>query len=188
MKSYRARSSQIWGWLSVGLGLILAVSGLLSSELTGARIGLGLGACVAMIGIATYFRPAVEISADSVVFRNMVHTATAPFARIEEISMRWSLEIRGDDGVKAGAFAAPASRRGRTGMFSNEASELAQGDEREGQQDSIGSKVFEAWHAWTPAHGVEPDRTETSITRRLDPVGLGLVIGSIAALVLALFG
>lgn len=73
-------------------------------------------------------------------------------------------------------------------MFSNEASELAQGDEREGQQDSIGGQVWEAWHAWTPAPGVEPDRTEASITRRLDLVGLGLVLGSIAALVLALFG
>lgn len=188
MQSYRARSSHIWGWVSVGLGVILAVSDVIASGLTGAKVGLGLGACVAMIGTATYLRPSVEITPDSVVFRNIVHTATAPFARIQEISMRWSLEIRGDDGMKAGAFAVPASRRGRTGVFSNEAAELAQLDEREGRQDPIGGQVFDAWRTWTNAQGDVPDRSGASIIRRLDVVGIAWVLGSIAAVTVALFG
>ena len=188
MQSYRARSSVIWGWISVGLGLILAVSDLVASGVTGAKVGLGLGACVAMIGTAAYLRPAVEVTPDSVVFRNMVHTASAPFARIQEISMRWSLEMRGDDGMKAGAFAAPASRRGRTGVFSNETVERAHADEREGNPDSTGSQVYAAWQTWTDAHGGAPDRSTASITRRLDVVGLALVLGSIAAVAVAFFG
>ncbi|HZJ39537.1 MAG TPA: PH domain-containing protein [Demequina sp.] len=188
MHTYRARSSLIWGWVSVGLGLILAVSDLIASGVTGAKVGLGLGACVAMIGAATYLRPAVEVTPDGIVFRNLVHTATAPFARIQEISMRWSLEMLGDDGIKAGAFSVPASRRGRTGVFSNESVDLAQGDEREGRQDSTGSQVYAAWHTWKDAHGGVPDRTSASITRRLDVVGLALVLGSIAAVVFAFFG
>ena len=187
MQTYRARSSHIWGWLSVGLGLVLAVSDLIASGLTGAKVGLVLGACVAMLGTATYLRPAVEVTSESVVFRNMVHAATAPFARIQKISMGWSLEIRGDDGMKAGAFAAPASRRGRTGVFSNEAAERAQADEREGRQDFIGSQVYAAWQTWIAAHGGEADRSTASITRQLDLVGLALVLGSIAAVTVALF-
>lgn len=102
--------------------------------------------------------------------------------------MRWSLEILGDDGMKAGAFSVPASRRGRTGVFSNETAELAQADEREGRQDSTGSAVYAAWQAWTEAHGGVPDRTTPSISRRLDAVGLALVLGAIAAVVFAFFG
>lgn len=188
MHTYRARSSLIWGGVSVGLGLILAVSDLIASGVTGAKVGLGLGACVAMIGAATYLRPAVEVTPDGVVFRNVVHTATAPFARIQEISMHWSLEIQGDDGMKSGAFSVPASRRSRTGVFSNESVDLARGDEREGRQDSTGSQVHAAWHTWKDAHGGVPDRTSASITRRLDVVGLALVLGSIAAVVFAFFG
>ncbi|PKQ18380.1 MAG: hypothetical protein CVT68_03695 [Actinobacteria bacterium HGW-Actinobacteria-8] len=188
MQSYRARSSLIWGCASVGLGLILAVSDLIASGVTGAKVGLGLGAGVAMIGAATYLRPAVDLTPDGVVFRNLVHTATTPFARIQEISMRWSLEILGDDGMKAGAFSVPASRRGRTGVFSNETVELARSDEREGRPDSTGTQVYAAWQAWTDAHGGVPDRTSASITRRLDMVGLGLVFGSIAAVAFAFFG
>ncbi|MBC7298073.1 MAG: hypothetical protein H5T82_04190 [Demequina sp.] len=188
MQSYRARSSLVWGWLSVGLGLIMGIADVIASGVAGAQVGLGLGAAVAMIGTAAYLRPAVEVTPDSVVFRNMVHTATAPFARIQEISMRWSLEVRGDDGRKAGAFAAPASRRGRTGVFSNESLDLAQGDEREGNPDSTGSHVFEAWQAWTAAHGTETDSATASITRQLDVIGLALVLGSIAAVVFAFFG
>ncbi len=188
MQTYRARSSLIWGWVSVGLGLILAFSDLIASGAAGAKVGLGLGACVAMIGAATYLRPAVDVTTDGVVFRNIVHTATAPFARIQEVSMRWSLEIHGDDGMKAGAFSVPASRHGRTGVFSNETAERAQRDEREGRQDSTGTQVYAAWQTWTNAHGGAPDRTSASITRALDPVGLALVLGSIAAVVFAFFG
>lgn len=188
MHSYRARSSLVWGWLCVGLGLVLVFSDLVASGLAGAKVGLGLGACVAMIGTAVYLRPAVEITSDSVVFRNIVHTATAPFARIQEISMRWSLEILGDDGKKAGAFAAPASRRGGTGVFGMESDDAVHGNDTESNPDSAGSRVYAAWHAWTAAHGTEPDPTTTSITRQLDIVGLALVLGSIAAVVFAFFG
>jgi hypothetical protein len=188
MQTYHARSSLIWGWSSVGLGLIFAATDVVGSGLADAQVGVGVGACVALVGTAAYLRPAVLIGDDGVVFRNLLHTVTAPFARIQEITMRWSLEIVGDDGLKAGAFSVPASRRGRTGVFSNAAEELAQGDEREGRPDPTGSQVYSAWHTWTQAHGEAPDRATPSMTRRPDAVGIGLVLGAIAAVSVALFG
>lgn len=188
MQSYRARSSLVWGWISVGLGLSMVALDLVASGFSEAKIGLGLGACVAMMGTATYLRPAVELSPDAVVFRNIVHSASAAFSRIDEINMRWSLEMRGDDGRKAGAFAVPASRGGRTGIFSNEEAERAHLDERESRPDSVASRVHDAWQASPSTHVSAPDPSSPSITRRLDPVGLALVFGSVAGLGYALFG
>lgn len=188
MESYRARSSLVWGWISAGLGLTMVTLDLVASGVTEAKVGLGLGACVAMMGAATYLRPAVQLSPDGVVFRNIVHSASAPFSRIEEISMRWSLEMRGDDGRKAGAFAVPASRGGRTGIFSNEEAERAHLDEREGRPDSVASLVHDTWRASSSTERAAPDRSAPSITRRLDPLGLALVLGSVAGLGYALFG
>ncbi|WP_291378595.1 hypothetical protein [Demequina sp.] len=188
MDVYRARGSLVWGWLCVGLGGIFAVSDIVASGLSGARVGVGLGVCVALVGLAVYLRPAVIVTQEGVVFRNILHTASAPFARIREVSMRWSLEILGDDGKKAGAFAAPASRGARTGVFGNDAAERARLDERERLPDSTGSRLYEAWMAWTDAHDAEPDPAGPSINRRPDPGGLALVLGAVAALVFALVG
>lgn len=188
MHSYRARSSLVWGWISVGLGLAMAVLDLVGSGLAGAKVGLGLGACVAMMGAAAYLRPAVVLTPDRVVFRNILHSASAPFSRIEEVSMRWSLEMRGDDGMKAGAFAVPASRRSRTGIFSNEEAERAHLDEQERKPDSVASRVHDAWQAASATQATTPDRSSASIRRRLDPIGLALVLGSATSLWYALFG
>lgn len=187
MQSYRARNSLTWGWITVGLGLVMAVSDVAASGFGDAKVGLGLGACVAMMGAAAYLRPAVDVSSDAVTFRNIAHSASAPFARIESISMRWSLEMRGDDGRKAGAFAVPASRGGRTGIFSNEEAERARLDEREGRPDSIAHQVHDAWTSWSAAHATSPDLSTPSITRRVDAGGVALVAGSVVGLVYALF-
>jgi hypothetical protein len=187
MKSYRTRNSLVWGWVSVGLGVIMALSDLAASGVSGAKVGLGLGVCVAMMGTAAYLRPAVVVSDDGVVFKNIAHTASASFSRLADISMRWSLEMHGDDGRKSGAFAVPASRGGRTGIFSNEEAELAHLDEREGRPDSVATEVHDAWKTWQATHSPSPDDSTPSITRRPDAVGLALVIGAVAFLAYALF-
>jgi hypothetical protein len=188
MQTYRARSSLIWGWLCVGLGLTFAATDVVGSGLADARLGVGIGACVALVGAAAYLRPAVLIGDDGVVFRNVVGTASAPFARIREVSMRWSLEILGDDGKKAGAFAAPASRGGRTGIFGNDAVGYATVDDREGRPDATGSRLYDAWRSWTDAHEGGADTTTASISRGVDAVGLALLVGAVAALAFAFLG
>ncbi len=188
MQSYRARSSLVWGWISVGIGLGMVILDLVASGLSEAKVGLGLGGCVAMMGAAAYLRPAVQLSPDGVIFENILHSASAQFSRIEEISMRWSLEMRGDDGKKAGAFAVPASRTGRTGVFSNEEAERAHLDEQEGKPDSVANHVYAAWRAASAHPAPEPDHSSPSITRRVSPVGVALVLGSVIGLTYALFG
>ncbi len=185
MDVYRARSSLVWGWLWVGLGLIFAGADVVASGLSGANVGIGLGAGVAIVGVSVYLRPAVLIGADGVVFRNILHTASARYARIQEIRMRWSLEMVGDDGRKAGAFAVPASRSARTGVFDNDAPMPVRADDREGQPNAVGSQVYDAWRAWTDAHGGEGDRTTASIRRQPDAVGIALMLVAGAALAFA---
>lgn len=171
----------------MGIGLAMALADLAASGFADAKVGLGLGACVAMMGTAAYLRPAVVVSDSGVVFKNIAHTASAPFSRLTDISMRWSLEMRGDDGMKSGAFSVPASRGGRTGIFSNEEAERAHLDEREVRPDSVASHVHDAWSAWRATRSPSPDESTPSITRRLDAVGLALVIGAVASLTYALF-
>ena len=189
MTTYRSRNSLVWGWVSVGLGLAMAVSDLAASGLSDAKVGLGLGACVALMGTAAYLRPAVVVTDSGVIFKNIAHTASASFSRLTDISMRWSLEMQGDDGMKSGAFAVPASRGGRTGIFSNEEAERARLDEREGRPDSVASQVHDSWAAWRATHSPSPspDPSTPSITRRPDAAGLALVIGAVASLAYALF-
>jgi hypothetical protein len=188
MQSYRARSSLVWGWLTVGLGVFMVVSDSIAYGLTGAKVGLWLGACIAMIGAAAFLRPAVVVTADSVVFRNLVYITSAPMARIQDFSMQWSFEMHGDDGMKTGAFAVPASRGARTGVFGAELPGATRSDRTEANPNSIGSQVYAAWQERTNLQGGATDRSSPSMTRRLDVVGLMLVLGSIAALALAFFG
>ncbi len=188
MKVLRARSSIVLGWMSVGFGLILAISDIVASGVTDAQVGIGAGTSIGIIGVAAFLRPAVVISPDGVAFRNLLLTVTAPFSRIQEISMRWSLEMLGDDGKKADAFAAPASRGARTGVFNSRPADASRRVGDEGRADSIGTQVYDAWQAWSENHRVEPDRTMASMTRQLDMVGLVLVLGSVAAVVFAFSG
>ncbi len=188
MDVYRARSSLVWGWLCVALGLIFAVTDVVGSGLAEARLGVGVGAGVALVGIAVYLRPAVLIGDDGVVFRNVVTTASASFARIEEVSMRWSLEIVGDDGRKAAAFAAPASRGAKTGVFGNDTAERVIADDREGRPDATGSRVYDAWQAWTTAHRGQVDTTTVSIRRGVEVEGIGLLVAAVMALAFAFLG
>jgi len=184
----RARSSLVWGWLCVGLGLIFAATDIVGSGLADARLGVGVGTCIALVGIAVYLRPAVLIGDDGVVFRNVVGTASAPFSRIREVSMRWSLEVLGDDGRKASAFAAPASRGARTGIFGNDAAEGSMVEDREGRPDTTGSRLYDAWQSWKDSHRGEADTTASSISRGVDVKGIGLLVAAAIALVFAFLG
>ena len=190
MQVIRTRGSLIAGWLTVVVGLLFAVGGVMAATQGSARQGIGLGACVAMIGVAAYLRPAVVVSGDAVTFKNVFHTAAVPLSRIAELTARWSLEIHGDDGLTMASFAAPTTRATR----SQERSRARQQDPVPHQDTHSSSRpaamIYDAWQEWKATHLDAPKHVDQapSVIKRLDPVGLGLVLVGVAMGAVGLFG
>jgi hypothetical protein len=182
MQVIRTRGSLIAGWLTVAVGLLFASGGVMAATQGSAQQGIGLGACVALIGVAAYLRPAVAISGDAVTFKNVFHTATVPLSRIAEMSTRWSLEIHGDDGLTMGSFATPTTRAERSHERSRGRVKEPLADQEAHSTSRSAAMIYDAWQEWKAAHADAPKHTgqEPSVTKRLDPMGLGLVVVGIA--------
>lgn len=198
MQTYRARSSKVWGWTAVGAGALVAVWHVLSAGLANAQGGLGVGAGMAALGYVAFLRPHVAVAEDRVEMHNVTQVVTVPFARLEALETRWSLEARGDDGRKAGAFAAPApgaaqSRRIEKQVARESGSDVPAvagraGDATGTRSGDAAAMVRQAWERWRAAHPGGGDAAEgPSTTRRIDPVGLGVSILGLAAAVWGLF-
>jgi hypothetical protein len=190
MQVYRTRGSLVSGWLTVGVGLLLGAGGVMTASQGSAQQGIGIGACVAMIGVAAYLRPAVIVSPDAVTFKNVFHTAVVPLSRISEISPRWSLEVHGDDGLTMASFAAPTTRAARSQEGSRHRNEEPAPDAEVHPSSRPAAMIYDAWQDWKATH---PDTSTSgpqtpSVTKRLDPVGLGLVLVGVAMGVAGIVG
>lgn len=75
-----------------------------------------------VIGVASRVRP----QRDGVFVQNLLRTIFVPWARVQQIRMRWQIEIALDDGSQITCFGGPATRRpqrlgpGRTKEDANE--------------------------------------------------------------------
>lgn len=190
MQVFRTRGSLVSGWLTVIVGLLFGAGGVMASSEGSARQGIGLGVCVALIGVAAYLRPAVIVSGDAVTFSNVFHTAIIRLSRIKEISPRWSLEVHGDDGLTMASFAAPTTRAMRSHERSRGRTQEPPPDEGVRLASRAAEMVYDAWHGWKAAHRDTPesDAQGPSVTKRLDPIGIGLVFVGVVAGAVGLFG
>ena len=198
MQTYRARSSLIWGWIAVGTGAAVAVWHVATAGFAYAHGGLGLGAAMAALGAAAFLRPHVAVAEDRIEIHNVTQVATVPFSRLEALDTRWTLEARGDDGRKVGAFAAPApgasqSRRIEKQVARESSTGLPPligrpGDAAGTPSGDAAALVRGPWEQWRTAHPAEAGTDHgTSIQRRVDPIGSGLVVVGLAAAVWGLF-
>ncbi|WP_084078928.1 PH domain-containing protein [Demequina sp. NBRC 110057] len=187
MEIYRSQSSRVWGWLCVGIGGTILLVQLIGSGLEQIHVALGMALAFAGMGAAAFLRPAVAVGDDHVELRNVTQTVVVPFARLDGLEAHWSLELVGDDGTKAGSFAAPA-RSGRDRLKSPD----------EGKSAEVAGLVTAAWDAYrsrpTPltAPG-EPltasaPATGPAFTRRIDWAGVGCLVVAVGGLALALLG
>lgn len=190
MQVFRTRGSLVSGWLTVVIGLLFGAGGVMASSQGSARQGIGLGVCVALIGVAAYLRPAVIVSGDAVTFKNVFHTAVMRLSRIKEISPRWSLEVHGDDGLTMGSFAAPTTRATRSHERSRDHHHDESPDQGVHSASRSAAMIYDAWQKWKVAHpgNPEPDAQGPSMTKRLDPIGIGLVLVGVVAGAVGLFG
>lgn len=193
MRTYRARSSYVWGWLAVATGIGIAATAGVGSV----NAAVGLGAAIAAAGIAAFLRPRVAIADDHVEVRNIVTTDSMPFARLARVETRWSLELVGDDDRTVGAFAAPApgalqSVRLRRDAATTGDSATAAGGAGELPGTPSGDSaamVREAWEAWRGAHpDAAADATGASSRRTVDPLGAALVALAVAGVAWLIFG
>ena len=190
MQVYRTRGSLVSGWLTVVVGLLLGAGGVMAASQGSAQQGIGIGACVAMIGVAAYLRPAVIVSGDAVTFKNVFHTAVVPLARIKDISPRWSLEVHGDDGLTMGSFAAPTTRAARSHEGSRNRGQEPTPDQEALPSSRPAAMIYDAWQDWKATHpntSASEARTP-SVTKRLDPIGVGLVLVGVAMGVAGVLG
>lgn len=114
MRTYRSRSSIIWGLLTVAVGASLAVTQFVATDRADAGVGPALGLALAGAGVTVFLLPSIRIGADGLEVHNVLQVVTVPFARLEAVESLWTLELAGDDGRKVGVMASPArSRRER---------------------------------------------------------------------------
>lgn len=201
MRTYRARSSAIWGWTAIGVGILIAVVHAASVGVANAQGGLGLGLAAAATGLAAFLRPHVAAGEDAVEVHNVLTVTTTPYARLDRLETRWTLELVGDDGRKAGSFAAPAPgaaqahriRKDAHRIGDQEAAYGSPGDHPGTPSGDAAAMVRERWDAWKATHPDAPAGSRAagagaSSTRRLDPVGAALVAIAVVAGAWGLFG
>ncbi|WP_062387470.1 hypothetical protein [Demequina iriomotensis] len=196
MQTFRARSSTIWGWGAIALGVLVAVIHVSSVGFSLATGGIGLGAAAALFGYGAFLRPHVAAHEDRVVVHNVTQTATVPYARLADLETRWSLEIVGDDGLKVGAFSAPApsataarhAQRDAARKDDARAEYGRAGDRLGTPSGDAAALVHAASSAWTAAHPGESGGEGPSIVRRPDWIGIAVVAGAIAAALWGLLG
>ncbi|WP_159449171.1 PH domain-containing protein [Demequina sp. NBRC 110055] len=183
MQIYRSRSSQVWGWLCVGLGALILLIQLIGSGLEQIHVALGIAVAFAAAGYAAFLRPSVAVGEDHVELRNVTQTVVAPFSRLAGLEAHWSLELVGDDDKKAGAFAAP-SRTGRDRVRPAE----------DGKSAEVAGLITAAWDAYRASADTAVEPTAASalghppapaFSRRVDWVGVGAVAAAVAGLALA---
>ncbi len=195
MRIYRARSSSIWGWLAIAVGAAVAIVHVSSAGISGAQAGLGLGVAAIATGVSAFLRPSVAVADDRAEIHNVMTTTTVPFARLERIETRWTLELVGDDGRKVGSFAAPAPGAAQSHRLRREADRRGDAAAAHGSPGELAGTpsgdaaalVRDAWDAWRSSNP-EAQREGASSTRRPDPIGIALVIVAVAAAAWGLFG
>ncbi|WP_152647947.1 hypothetical protein [Demequina sediminicola] len=111
MRSYRSPSAPMWGWIGIAAGVLIAVLGTLVEGFPVAFVPITLGAAIALIAVACFLRPKVEVDDHSVIVHNITQVVEVPFARLADVETQWGLELVTDDGKKVGAFAAPDPNR-----------------------------------------------------------------------------
>lgn len=176
MQTYRSRSSQIWGWIAVGLGAAMALASVAVPDVARASVGVGLGVALAASGVAIYLRPSIGIGADAVELRNVMTTVTVPFARLDSIETRWTLELVGDDGKRVGSMGAPTK-----------SSRQRHAEKAKGEVPETVEVVKAAWDAWRRAGGTAAPAQGPAFTRRADPAGIAWVAAATAGAIVGLF-
>lgn len=175
MRTYRSRSSIIWGLLSVAVGVGLAASQFLATDRADAHVGPALGLALVGAGVAVFLLPSIRIGADTVEVHNVVQVVTVPFARLEAVEAVWTLELVGDDGRKVGVMASPARSRRERHRSEHTATPGA------------AAAVQQGWDEWRSRGGKAASaRTagqSAAFTRKPNPAGIACVAISLTAAV-----
>ncbi len=164
----RTRSSQVWGWLAVGIGTAIAVIQLSGGDGRTANVALGLALCVAALGVAAFLRPSLVVTDAEIVVHNIMTTSAIALGRLDQIGTRWSLELIGDDGRKVRVFAAPTDRGGQVPV-------------------ALASALRDASNEWKAEHVSAPVEGP-SVATRPDWIGIGLMFVALATAGWALLG
>ncbi|MDT0156677.1 PH domain-containing protein [Microbacterium sp. ARD32] len=103
-----------------GVAMLVICAVLVAALLIDAAVRAGIGRAlllapwpllvlwvVHVVGVASRVRP----SPDGLFVQNLLRTTRAPWARVEQIRMRWQIEATLDDGTVLTCFGGPARRR-----------------------------------------------------------------------------
>lgn len=117
LRSLRQRGSAFLGWLAVvafgGMALLSIVSGETSPVFLGALVLAATGSWVLLA------RPRVTITIEGVDLENPIRRTHLPWARIDDVSPRWNLEVwSGEKVYRAWAIASHIDRPKRGSMSS----------------------------------------------------------------------
>jgi hypothetical protein len=97
VERFHATSGQVSGWLTVVLAGALALVGLLYLDDGFPPWVAAAGLLVAVLAWAAMLRPALWVTREHLVMRNLAETVHIRLAAIEEMALRQVLAVRADD-------------------------------------------------------------------------------------------
>lgn len=190
VERFHATSGQVTGWLTVVLALVVALAGLAYRDEGFPTWVAALALLVAVLAWAAMLRPALWITGDHLVMRNLVETVHIRLAAVEELAVRQVLAVRAADR----RWVSPVvGRSWRKALVSGPASPDAS-DPQEGMHyaDFVEHRLYELVDGARTSAGVRPGSKEQlalpgAVRRERAWLPIGLIAAALGLLVVSFF-
>lgn len=167
-------------------------------DAAGSWLSLAPLSFVAVGAWALFWQPAVDVTGDAVVVRNILRTVRVPWSRIVNVDTRYALTLELDSGRKVGAWASPAPgalqalRLDKRRLATLPTSTYVDGTVRPGDDESTdsGLPALVIRREWE-RRAEEPDSGETVETTWHVPTAIALAVlfvATVAAILVSRMG
>lgn len=185
VERFHATSGRVTGWLAIALAAVVVLAGLAYRDegfpawVTGAALLGGVVAWAAML------RPALWVTDEHLVMRNLAETVHIRLAAVEEMALRQVLAVRADDRRWVSTV---VGRPWRKAMNTRRA-QVGKSETTEGMPyaDYVEHRIYELVDAARSAAGVRagsPEQLALPDAVRREPARLTLALMALAVLVL----
>lgn len=190
VERFHATSGQVTGWLTVALALVVALAGVAYRDEGFPLWVAALALLVAVLAWAAMLRPALWVTGDHLVMRNLVETVHIRLATVEELAVRQVLAVRAADR----RWVSPVvGRTWRKALASPPSSPDASGPQ-EGMHyaDFVENRLYELVDDARTSAGVRPGSQEQlalpgAVRRERAWLPIGLIAACLGLLVVSFF-
>ncbi len=189
VERFHATSGRFTGWLTVVLALAVVVAGVAYRD-EGFPLWVAAGALLlGVLAWAAMLRPALWVTADHLVMRNLTETVHVRLAAVEEMAVQQVLAVRADDRRWVSTV---VGRTWRKALQSRRRAAHAGPEEGMPYADFVEHRLYELVDGARTAAGVRPGSPEQlalpdAVRRERAWVPVGLIAVSVLLLLVSFF-